>query len=203
MLKIFTFILSPEFSPLLFIIFVLCGFYWNPVRFLFTIIGVAFALRSRLQHIKPRKKERKFSFPEEFSRRTKICLEKWGNIILDKNEAKGEDETLYGDPILIIEYNVAGLTARNITPAMVAQVIRNMTRYTQKPFPNVSHAPPSDLVFAFSKMEVLEDAVENLYNNYHNTVINQNHPVIRRIFVLEFLHRNGSFEAFERKHVFN
>src|SRR4051794_18088716 len=68
-----------------------------------------------------RRKERKFSFPKEFSRRTKICLEKWGNIILDKNEAEEKDETLYGDPILIIEYNVAGLTARNITPGIVAQ----------------------------------------------------------------------------------
>lgn len=38
-----------------------------------------------------------------------------------RNEAEGEDETLYGDPILIIKYNVAGLNARNITSAIVAQ----------------------------------------------------------------------------------
>ncbi|CAG8457437.1 12321_t:CDS:2, partial [Rhizophagus irregularis] len=38
-----------------------------------------------------------------------------------RNEDEGEDEILYGYPILIIKYNVAGLNARNITSAIVAQ----------------------------------------------------------------------------------
>jgi hypothetical protein len=59
-------------------------------------------------------------FPDEFREETKECLEKWRNIIINKHET---EENFYGDPILIIEYNDAGLTARNIDSHAVAQGI--------------------------------------------------------------------------------
>ncbi|PKC17477.1 hypothetical protein RhiirA5_369027 [Rhizophagus irregularis] len=52
-----------------------------------------------------------------------------------RNEDEGEDEILYGYPILIIKYNVAGLNARNITSAIVAQVEKgDVQKLVQKYF---------------------------------------------------------------------
>uniref|UniRef100_U9UI56 Uncharacterized protein n=1 Tax=Rhizophagus irregularis (strain DAOM 181602 / DAOM 197198 / MUCL 43194) TaxID=747089 RepID=U9UI56_RHIID len=103
--------------------------------------GLMLRTQQRVQFLK-----KKSVFPDEFREETKECLEKWRNIIINKHET---EENFYGDPILIIEYNDAGLTARNIDSHAVAQAI------------------------------------------------------VGRVFVLEFLHRNGTFETWERFRVFD
>ncbi|PKC17633.1 hypothetical protein RhiirA5_368860 [Rhizophagus irregularis] len=75
--------------------------------------GLMLRTQQRVQFLK-----KKSVFPDEFREETKECLEKWRNIIINKHET---EENFYGDPILIIEYNDAGLTARNIDSHAVAQ----------------------------------------------------------------------------------
>ncbi|CAB4415202.1 unnamed protein product [Rhizophagus irregularis] len=131
-------------------------------------------------------------FPDEFRKETKECLEKWRNIIINKHET---EENFCGDPILIIEYNDAGLTARNIDSHAVAQVVRNTAGYVANPFPNNNTiAPLSDSVFVFNRTQILENAIKNLHDTYHDNT----QAIVGRVFVLEFLHRNGTFETWER-----
>ncbi|UZO15976.1 uncharacterized protein OCT59_007382 [Rhizophagus irregularis] len=102
--------------------------------------GLMLRTQQRVQFLK-----KKSVFPDEFREETKECLEKWRNIIINKHET---EENFYGDPILIIEYNDAGLTARNIDSHAVAQVVRNTAGYVANPFPNNNTiAPLSDSVF--------------------------------------------------------
>jgi hypothetical protein len=58
-------------------------------------------------------------FPEEFSEETKRLLTLWRDIIQDKHK-NDNDEIFCNDPLLIIEYNQAGLASRNITENDVA-----------------------------------------------------------------------------------
>jgi hypothetical protein len=62
--------------------------------------------------------------------------------------------------------------------------------------------PQSDSVFAFNSMQTVEEAVRDLYNNFHNTVIGRQDPIVGRVYVVEF-HRANTFEVCERFHVFD
>ncbi|CAB4478158.1 unnamed protein product [Rhizophagus irregularis] len=108
--------------------------------------GLMLRTQQRVQFLK-----KKSVFPDEFREETKECLEKWRNIIINKHET---EENFYGDPILIIEYNDAGLTARNIDSHAVAQVVRNTAGYVANPFPNNNTiAPLSDSVKTTTTIE--------------------------------------------------
>ncbi len=69
-------------------------------------------------------------------------------------------------------------------------------------FPNATK-PQSDSVFAFYKWQFLDDAITKLYDNYHNLKDGSSHPIVGRVYVLEFLHRNGTFKVSERLYVFD
>jgi hypothetical protein len=62
---------------------------------------------------------RKMNFPTEFSEETKKQVALWRDIIQNKHR-NDDDEIFCNDPLLIIEYNQAGLASRNITENNVA-----------------------------------------------------------------------------------
>jgi hypothetical protein len=59
------------------------------------------------------------NFPTEFSEETKKQVALWRDIIQNKHR-NDDDKIFCNDPLLIIEYNQAGLASRNITEANVA-----------------------------------------------------------------------------------
>ncbi|KAF0482315.1 hypothetical protein F8M41_023480 [Gigaspora margarita] len=139
-------------------------------------------------------------FPIEFSEETKKQVALWGNII--QNKHKDDDEEIFcKDPLLIIEYDQTGLARRNITEVQVANVIRGTQFYVPIPFPT-QHLQQSNSVFAFNCMQTVDEAIRDLYNNYHNTVTGRQDPIVGRVYVVEF-RRAGTFEASERFHVFD
>lgn len=71
-----------------------------------------------------------------FSEKTKKQIAFWNDIIQGKH--KDDDEEIFcNDPLLIIEYNQPGLTARNITEHDVAQGITiNIIKSILKSFSN-------------------------------------------------------------------
>ncbi|CAG8504287.1 11517_t:CDS:2 [Racocetra persica] len=141
------------------------------------------------------------SFPKEFSEETKRLVAVWRDIVLDKHK-DDNDEIFCSDPLLIIKYNQPGLVSRNITENHVAQIILGTPGYTPIQFPNVRHPPQSNSVFAFNGMQILEDAITRLFDNYHNSVLGRRHPTVGRVYVVEF-HRANTFEALERFHIFD
>ncbi|CAG8480225.1 5040_t:CDS:2 [Diversispora eburnea] len=116
-------------------------------------------------------------FPSEFSEETKKLLSFWRDIILERH--KDDDDEIFGsDPLLIIEYNQPGLLRRNITPNNVAQVIRGTPLYAPIPFPNVEAPPQSNSVFAFNRMQTMDNAIKRLYEAYHNVL----YPIVGRVY---------------------
>ena len=78
------------------------------------------------------------NFPTEFSEETKREVALWRDIILERHR-NDDDQIFCNDPLLIIEYNQAGLTSRNITKDdVVAGIIINIILYNlfQKSFSN-------------------------------------------------------------------
>ncbi|CAG8705253.1 24443_t:CDS:2 [Dentiscutata erythropus] len=136
-------------------------------------------------------------FPTEFSEETKKLVALWGEIIQDKH--KDDDEEIFCcDPLLIIEYNQPGLISRNITEVNVA----NGTKYyVPIAFPS-QHLQQSNSVFAFNCMQTVEDAIRDLYDNFHNAVTGRQDPIVGRVYKVVF-RRGNTFEVAERHHVFD
>ncbi|RIA86698.1 hypothetical protein C1645_828927 [Glomus cerebriforme] len=80
-------------------------------------------------------------------------------------------------------------------------VIRGTQNYIPITFPK-AYLPQSDSVFAFNSMQTVDEAIRDLYDNYHNTVIGRQDPIVGRVYVVEF-RRANIFEAAERFHVFD
>ncbi|CAG8571065.1 8661_t:CDS:2 [Ambispora leptoticha] len=139
-------------------------------------------------------------FPTGFSEETKKQVALWGDIIQNKHR-NDDDEIFCNDPLLIIEYNQAGLTSRNITEANVAAVIRGTPNYIPIAFPTV-HPPQSNSVIAFNSMQTLDDAIDRLFGAYHNLITGRQDPVVGRVYVVEF-RRANTFDVSERRRVFN
>jgi hypothetical protein len=51
-------------------------------------------------------------------------------------------------------------------------------------------------------MQTVDEAIRDLYNRYHNTVIGRQDPIVGRVYVVEF-RRANTFEASEKFHVFD
>ncbi|RHZ81104.1 hypothetical protein Glove_123g108 [Diversispora epigaea] len=148
----------------------------------------------------PGKKFKVMPFPKQFGGNTKEILTTWRESILDKHKDDDESDEIYcNDPLLIIEYNRLGLTSRNISEYDVAQVIRTTPGYV--PFPNASHPFQSNSVIAFNDLQALENAINQLFLNYNNLLLNLNHPIIGRVYVVIF-QKSGTFEACERSNIF-
>ncbi|CAG8645866.1 1099_t:CDS:2 [Ambispora gerdemannii] len=139
-------------------------------------------------------------FPTEFSEETKKQVALCGDMI--RNKHRDDDEEIFcNDPLLIIEYNQPGLVSRNITEANVANVIRRTQNYIPIAFPK-QHLQQSNSVIAFNSMQTIDEAIRDLYNIYHNTVIGRLNPIVGRVYVVEF-RRANTFEVSERFHVFD
>ncbi|KAF0444002.1 hypothetical protein F8M41_003509 [Gigaspora margarita] len=95
------------------------------------------------------------SLPKEFSEETKNLLAVWRDIIFEKHK-EDDDEIFCCDPLLIIEYHQL--------------VIRGTPGYTPNPFPNVTHPPQSNSVFAFNSLQTMDDAIARLLGSYSNLV---------------------------------
>ncbi|KAF0521366.1 hypothetical protein F8M41_015812 [Gigaspora margarita] len=141
------------------------------------------------------------SLPKEFSEETKNLLAVWRDIIFEKHK-EDDDEIFCSDPLLIIEYHQPGLVSRNITENHVAQVIRGTPGYTPNPFPNVTHPPQSNSVFAFNRMQTMDDAFARLLRSYSNLVSGRPDPVVGRVYVVVF-RRANTYEVSERTRVFD
>ncbi|RIB15632.1 hypothetical protein C2G38_2191962 [Gigaspora rosea] len=141
------------------------------------------------------------SLPNEFSKETKNLITVWRDIIFEKHK-DDDDEIFGGDPLLIIEYHQPGLVSRNVTENNVAQVIRGTPGYTPNPFPNVTHPPQSNAVFAFNRHQTMDDAIARLYRSYNNALSGRPDPVVGRVYVVMF-HRANTFEVSERTNVFD
>lgn len=168
--------------------------------------------------------DQKLQFPQDFfvSDETKKQIALWNDIIQD-NHKDDNDEIFCNDPLLIVEYNQPGLAARNLTELGVGNgitdkyyiiylkkffltlfsglVIRGTQNYIPIAFPRV-HPPQSNSVIAFNSMQTLDDAVVELFEHYSNFTQNTNHPVVGRIYVVEF-RRANTFDVSERRRVFN
>ncbi|CAG8682336.1 11683_t:CDS:2 [Dentiscutata erythropus] len=123
-----------------------------------------------------------------------------GDIIQNKHK-NDDDEIFCNDPLLIIEYNQPGLISRNITEVNVANVIRGTQFYVPIACPN-QHLQQSNSVFAFNSMQVLDEAIRDLFNNYNNLVTGRNDPIVGRVYLLEFCRAN-TFEVSEKFRVFD
>ncbi|CAG8526476.1 13400_t:CDS:2 [Cetraspora pellucida] len=138
----------------------------------------------RIRKIKDGSYSKEMSLPREFSEETKNLLAVWRDIILEKHK-DDDDEIFCSDPLLIIEYHQPG------TPG-----------YTPNPFPNVTHPPQSNSVFAFNRMQTMDDAVARLLRSYSNLVSGRPDPVVGQVYVVEF-RRANTYEVSERTSVFD
>ncbi|CAG8502416.1 8736_t:CDS:2, partial [Funneliformis caledonium] len=107
------------------------------------------------------------NFPTGFSEETKKQVAMWRDIIQNKHK-DDDDEFFCTDPLLIIEYNQPGLISRNITENNVGAVIRGTPYYTPIAYPK-ANLTQSNSVFAFNDMQTMENAITQLYDNYHNS----------------------------------
>ncbi|CAG8647607.1 35120_t:CDS:2, partial [Gigaspora margarita] len=80
---------------------------------------------------------------ESLSDDTKKSIMEWGDVLSDNN-FDDDNVNHYGDPLLIIEWNEAGLAQRNIQKATILNLIRSFQGCM--PFPNVDR-PRSDSLF--------------------------------------------------------
>ncbi|CAJ0646128.1 9470_t:CDS:2 [Entrophospora sp. SA101] len=77
------------------------------------------------------------------------------------------------------QYNQPGLASRNITENNVSAVIRGTPNYTPIAFPRANLAQ-SNSVFAFNDMQIMEDAIARLYENYNNNVTGRQDIIVGR-----------------------
>ncbi|CAG8830586.1 43179_t:CDS:2, partial [Gigaspora margarita] len=83
---------------------------------------------------------------EIFPRRTQEIIREWANIVQTKHAITEdeEDEIYMGDPLLIIEWDDAGLQRRGIQRATIVNTIRGVQGC--QPFPQNAQ-PPSNSIF--------------------------------------------------------
>lgn len=124
---------------------------------------------------------------------------------------------------MVIEYNQQGLRDRQITEqdignGMIINIILSFSRvflslfsslvvrgtvgYEEIPFPNLTHKPTSDAVFAFNQLQTMDDAIHQLFLNFSNYRTGQQDAPVGRVFVIEF-RRANEFEVSERLGVFD
>ena len=56
-------------------------------------------------------------------------------------------------------------------------VIRRTQNYIPIAFPK-AYLTQSDSVFAFNSMQTVDEAIRDLYDNYHNTMIGRQDPIV-------------------------
>ncbi|CAB4485579.1 hypothetical protein RhiirA5_373738 [Rhizophagus irregularis] len=138
-------------------------------------------------------------FPDKFSDETKRVLNIWADIIQKRHQGIDED---YSDPLLVIEYNQQGLRDRQMTEQDIGNVVRGTAGYPNIPFPNLTHQPQSDAVFAFNQLQAMDDAIHQLFLNFSNYRTGKQDAPVGRVFVIEF-RRANTFEVSERLGVFD
>ena len=116
---------------------------------------------------------------------------------------------------MVIEYNQQGwqITEQDVGNDMIINITPNLylsfyisdqknSRLQCYHVLDLTHPPQSDAVFAFNKIQVMDNAIAQLFLNFSNYRTGQLDAIVGRVYVVEF-RRANTFEVSERANVFD
>ncbi|KAF0445384.1 hypothetical protein F8M41_003223 [Gigaspora margarita] len=136
---------------------------------------------------------------ESLSDDTKKSIMEWGDVLSDNN-SDDDNVNHYGDPLLIIEWNEAGLAQRNIQKATILNHIHSFQGCM--PFPNVDR-PQSDSLFQVVNRPGIpaQQIICNILLRLQRLYLQRNVPSLGRIYTV-IAEKKDTFVAYELYGVF-